>query len=435
MRRDAFVGRQEELLALAARQRDGARLISVVASGGVGKTTLARMLAAAEAEAVFVNLTEARTLDDVLRMTAGALEVSLATTSDADEAVSAIGRELRARKGLLLVLDNFEQVLAAAPAVHRWVDEAPHLRVIVTSRERLRLASEEVFQLQPFATNELDASFASDAVELFVLRAKAIGVVMPRDRQTLELIGSIARRLDGIPLAIELAAARANVLGPRQILERLERGMPDLGRASRDEDGRHTTMRAAIAWSWDLLEAEERSALAQASAFRGGFSAEAAEAVISINQPVLDVLARLVEKSLLISGPSRVSPSEIRIDMFATVRDFADEKLFEARVGAWRRHAAYTLTLTEAWASRVHGADGAELLGRLALEEENLLAVIDRWRSPALEASDGVEDRSFALRATALSRMFSSQPGISGRQRVARTGSPNFGFWKGSISP
>ncbi|MBI3725882.1 cyclase, partial [bacterium] len=236
-----------------------------------------------------------------------------------------------------------------------------------------------------------------DAVDLFVERARAArpGFV-PRDADA-PVVAEIVRKLDGIPLAIELAAARMGVLSAAQLLEKLPSRLDLLVTGRRDASSRHQTLRAAIEWSWELLSPVERAALEQASVFSGGFSLEAARAVLALEgaPEIQDVLQGLVEKSLLRAWSPEELPEELRFAMFESIRDFALEKLGPARREAESRHADFFLERGSAWSESVRRRDGAAALAKLALEAENHISLHER----ALAAPESPESRERALRA------------------------------------
>ncbi len=332
-----LVGRDAELEALAALLRE-ARLVTVLGPGGVGKTSVALELAHRLAP----------------EFRDGARFVPLAAVDTRER----LEEELAQVDGeRLVVLDNFEQLLDAAPAVADLLAVQPGATVLVTSQAALRLAGEREAPLAPLA--------AEPAVELFLSRARGADPDDPA-------IPEICRRLDGLPLAIELAAARTRLLSPAAILDRLGRRLELLTGGRRDAPERHRTLRAAIEWSHDLLEPPERELFAELAVFEGGWSLEAAEAV---SGDVLDALEALVERSL-------VHRSGERFSMLETVHEFARERI-PGDVAA--RHAAWALALAEAAESGLEGADQLEWLRRLDAERENLGAAAE-WAIGAGDA-------------------------------------------------
>jgi predicted ATPase len=310
----SFVGRAADAAAVVGRIRDGVRLLTLTGPGGSGKTRLA-IEAAAEL---------------VPEFRAGVFWAELAALDDPDVVLEEIGRTLGAReeltrhigeRELLLVLDNFEQVVEAGPAIAELVSSCPNLHVLVTSRELLRLRDEVEYPVEPLPPD--------DASLLFANRSG-----LPVD----ETVTEVCSALDNLPLAVELAAARTDVLSPEQILDRLERRL-DLFRGARDVHARQQTLRAAIEWSHELLGEDEQLLFARLAVFAGGSTLEAAEAVAGAE---LDVLEALVQKSL-------VRHSGERFWMLETIREYGLERLDERgeREALGRRHAEWFLALAE----------------------------------------------------------------------------------------
>jgi predicted ATPase len=339
----SFVGRQRERDELVALVRDGTRLVTLSGPGGSGKTRLA-LEAAAEL---------------VPEFKAGVFWVGLAALRDPELVSEAIAQTLGAKDGLaeeiaqrelLLLLDNFEQVVEAAPELSQLLERCPNLKLLVTSRELLRTRGEVEYPIPPLAERE--------AVELFCARARL---------EPEEAIAELCRRLDDLPLALELAAARTSVLSPAQILERLSQRL-DLLAGGRDADPRQRTLRATIAWSYDLLEEREQALFARLAVFRGGCTLEAAEQVADAD---LDSLQSLVEKSLL-------RHTRERFWMLETIREYALEGL-RAEDELRRRHATYFLEFAE-WADREaeeRRISQSESLSGIAAEHDNLRSALE----------------------------------------------------------
>jgi predicted ATPase/class 3 adenylate cyclase len=337
-----FVGRGRELEDVLARVEGGARLLTLTGPGGCGKSRLAIEAAAALVPA----------------FAAGVFWVGLAPLRDPERVPGAIGLALGARDGvaghvgdreLLVVVDNFEHVVAAAPDVSALVSACPNLTLIVTSRERLNVMGEVELQVPPLAEPE--------AVALFCERAQ----VDPSEE-----IAELCRRLDALPLAVELAAARTKALSPRQILERLSQRL-DLLAGGRDADPRQQTLRATMEWSYQLLSDPEQRLFSRLSVFSGGFSFDAALAVAGAD---LDTVQSLVEKSLLRFSNERYA-------MLETVREFAAERLDPEEADAVRRlHRAYVVALAEASAPKLHTGEEAAVSAQLAPEYANVRAAV-----------------------------------------------------------
>lgn len=386
-----FIGRAADLSSLAALFDEGRRLVTLWGPAGMGKTRLAGEFARAFSEAhpdepvVFCELEAARDLKAFCGAVARSLGAAVAAGKKDTGTVERVGRVLAGQGPMLLVLDNLEQVVeAAAPALGAWVRAAPEVRFLVTSRERARLAGEVSYEMTPLSLPAPgDEGGGSEAVELFLDRANARHA-NPREGSTLGAsslpqIAALVRRLEGIPLAIELAAARAELLGLDALLARLERRLDLLGGASRGAPARQATLRGAIEWSWDLLDAPDRRALARCSLFRGGFALEAAEAVLG--DPALPRVESLRDKSLLRAVP-RGPGGAARFSLYEGVRELCAEKLasgveIELEV-ARARHAAYYLSLGEAAAADWERTGTAAALDRIQDDLENLLAVGER---------------------------------------------------------
>ncbi len=346
-----LVGRKRELgELLRLLGHDGARLVTLTGPGGVGKTALA-VAAAAELVESFcdgVALVELAAVRDP--------ELVAAAIADAFGANGEPETQIGARH-LLLVLDNLEQVIDAAGEIARVLSTAPNVSVLATSREPLRISGEREFPLRPLAE--------APAVELFRQRAEA---VLPDFAADYRELAEICRRLDSLPLAIELAAARVKVLPPAELLERLDRRLPILTGARRDVPERQRTLRETIEWSYELLTAEEQRLFPRLAVFSGGWTLEAAEAVCDAD---LDVLASLVDKSL-------VRTDRARFSMLETIREYAAERL-EASGDAdelRRRHAEYLAELAQGSERFFHGAEQAAVRERFRAERDNIRAAL-----------------------------------------------------------
>ncbi|CAA9520147.1 MAG: hypothetical protein AVDCRST_MAG73-127, partial [uncultured Thermomicrobiales bacterium] len=312
----SFVGREREIETVAALlRREGVRLVTLTGPGGVGKTRLAVRVAEEVAGeypdgVVFVALAPVQ--DPELVLSAIAQVLGVRETGDQSLAERLAGA-LHERR-LLLVLDNFEQVIDTGPQIARLVAACPRLTALVTSRVVLRLSGEHDVSVQPLPLPEADSeamTAETDAVRLFLARARAARAgFVPTDADTIA-VAAICRRLDGLPLAIELAAARVAHLPPAALLARLEQRLPLLTGGPRDAPLRQQTMRDAIAWSYDLLPAEEQALFRRLAVFAGGFTLDAAEAVAGdAALSVFDALCALVDASLVqrADGPGERDP-------------------------------------------------------------------------------------------------------------------------------
>lgn len=401
-----FVGRRTDLDRLEALLARGERLVTILGPPGIGKTSVARQLGLRKVDdysrpgrgGVFLcDLTEARDVGDIAGAVGRALGVPLTTAATIDDTVAQLGHAIAGRGPTLLILDNFEQVAAHGPAtVGAWLAAAPQAAFLVTSREMLKLPLEVADELEPLSLpGEASPAAESEAVQLFVERAVAVR----KDFALLgeeEAVGRIVRHLDGLPLAIELAAARMKVLGPRALLERLPRRFEILAGARRDASARAATLRGAIDWSWNLLSAAEQATLSQLSTFRGGFSLDAAEAVADAGgngaPATIDLVQALCEKSLVRTYAPDAFPGEVRFGLYESIRAYAAERLQGSggEDAAFRRHAGHYQRVSLEWAETVDRHGGVEALRRLALEQENLIAVQQRAKAGAPAALDAV---------------------------------------------
>jgi predicted ATPase/DNA-binding SARP family transcriptional activator len=389
-----LVGRRLEIATVGAFVRDeGARLVTLTGPGGTGKTRLALAVAdALEQEfrdgALFVGLAAVSSPELLVPTIAEALDVREGDRQLAE----GVKEHLRERR-LLLVLDNLEQLLPAAPFIGELLAAAPRLAILATSRAPLRLAAEHDYPVPPFDTPAADLPFETlvqtDALRLFIARARAVNPAFELDEPSARDVARICRRLDGLPLAIELAAARSKLLAPGEILERLEREPHLLGSGPRDAPARQRTLAATIRWSYDLLSPDEQLAFARLGVFVGGCTLEAAEEVCDVP---LETLATLVDNNLLRRRDGRVS-------MLETVRHFAAERLDEADGAEVRRRHAERLTeLAEAMAERTTaGDDATSWLDRIQPEHDNVRAAL-AW---AIE-----EDPELAARLASSLRLF-----------------------------
>jgi len=406
----SFVGRDVEL-AEAERLLGTTRLLTLTGPGGTGKTRLSLQLAANVSERFpdgiwFVALEPVRDPG----LIAGTILTTLGLVESGGRSARDVLVEWLAAKQALLVLDNFEQVIDGAPIVSDLLRGAPRLVAIVTSRAPLRVSGEQEFPVPglpaprdllalsdlekmnlPIEDRRLDAASATqfEAVRLFIARALAVRPDFRVTNDNAPAVAGIASRLHGMPLAIELAAARVKLLSPDAILERLEHQLGVLAAGSRDLPERQQTLRGAIAWSHDLLTEGERRLLARLSVFVGGCELDSAEAVCGPTGEldgleVLDGLTSLADQSLV---RAEEIDGETRFRMLDTIREFASERLDASgeRQELERRHSATFLELVETLTPRLTGDDQRRWLGRLERDHDNVRAVLDR----AVAAADG----------------------------------------------
>jgi non-specific serine/threonine protein kinase len=382
-----LVGRTGELADVVGLLRDSAvHLLTLIGPGGVGKTRLALAAAAEVAPAfpdgaAFVELAALR--DWTLVVPAVAAVFGVQQVADRPH-LAALVALLRARR-VLLVLDNLEQVDAAGADVLALVQGAPGLTVLATSRSPLRVSGEQEYAVPPLATPAAAAASpsevaASEAVALFVTQARAGRREFALTDQNASDIAKVCRRLDGLPLAIELAAARSKVLSPPALLARLAHRLQLLTAGARDLPDRHRTMRDAIAWSYDLLSPEEQALFRRLAVFAGGFTLEAAEAVVTApggtSGNLLDGVASLVDKSLL--RPVDAPEAEPRYGMLATVREFGLEFLDACAEGGPIRaaHTAYFVDLVAATRPLIEGPERLTAIDRVEREQDNVRAAL-----------------------------------------------------------
>src|SRR6266550_7065320 len=384
-----LLGRERELAALADLvRRDDTRLVTLTGIGGIGKTRLALELVSRLAPEFpdGAGVVLLATLDDpalVARTILEAIELPEAGR-DPEEALI---RPLSGSR-LLLLIDNFEQVLAAAPTVARLLGAAPGVKVIVTSRAPLRVAAEHEFAVPPLVENE--------AAELFVTRAQAANPSFVLTEQNAAAVTELCVRLDGLPLAIELAAARSKLLPPAALLVRLGNRLELLTGGRRDAPRHQQTLRMTVDWSYDLLDSDTQRLFEQLSVFAGGCTLASAEAVCSVEGSVIEGLAALVDESLV----SQRQSEEPRFTLLQVVRDYALERLSASGENdeTRRRHLEHFVALADEAELGLAGGDQAIWLARVEGEHDNLRAAL----AYALETGDS----SSALRLVVGVRRF-----------------------------
>ncbi len=402
-----LIGRERETAAIEKLLlRDDVRLVTLVGPGGTGKTRVALQVGA----------------DLIDAFEHGVYFVPLAPISDPGLVLSTISSTLGLReegtrplidtlretlrdKRMLLILDNFEQLLPAAPRLTNLLSACPGVSALVTSRALLRVRGEREFEIPPLRVPDLaqlpplDHMLDDDAVRLFVERAQAIEEDFTLTAENRRAVAEISVRLDGLPLAIELAAARIKLLAPETLLTRLSSRLKTLTSGPRDLPARQQTIRNTIAWSHDLLGEDERIIFRRLSVFNGGFTLDAAEAVCEgvgpMDMDTLDGVASLVDKSLVRrirasldreDGQAESGEADLRFMMLETIREYGQVRLVEAgEVAAARQaHAAFYQRLAEEGGMRIDQGQAVVWLDRLDSDRDNLRLALD-WYAEAAD--------------------------------------------------
>ena len=386
--RTSLIGREQQVAeATELLLRQDVRLLSFTGPGGAGKTRLAVAVAAAIADRFtagvqFVGLASITRSELVLAALAEAFNIRQVANRTVPQL---IGEQLQNSGPFLLLLDNFEQVLPAASMMAETLEACPTLKIVVTSRACLRIYGEQEFPITPLAQDS--------ATELFVQRAAAVwpGFAMTSDNAP--VIREICSRLDGLPLAIELAAARTKVLSPSAILDRLQSRLGLLTGGAVDLPERQQTLRKTIDWSHDLLNEAERKLFRRLSVFVGGCTLEAAEAVCNTSRDlgidVFEGLSSLVDQNLIQRADR--TDAEPRFAMLETVREYALERVADSgeESAARRAHAAYCLVLAEEGNSELSPADRAHWLTQCDVEIDNFRSALD-WLFQTLDLDWGL---------------------------------------------
>jgi predicted ATPase/class 3 adenylate cyclase len=383
--RTSFVGRDRELAEIT-KLLETARLLTLTGPGGTGKTRLAIEVAAGLldrfADGVF--FADLSAITDPALVPSEIAAVLVVRETSGRELPSVLAEHLRDR-AVLLVLDNVEHLIEAAPMAARLLDAAPRLRVMATSRIPLHLSGEQEYHVRPLALPEADqvedlARLNScESVMLFAERAAAVLPGFRITEQTAPAVAEIVARLDGLPLALELAASRVKLLSPGALAGRLEQRLPLLTGGARDLPQRQRTLRGAIEWSHDLLGAKEQQLFARLAVFAGGWELDAAEAVCGpgLDLDVFDGLTSLVDSSLV---RRRDSPDgDVRFRMLETIREFASGRLVASgeEEDVRRRHAEFVRDLAEEAEPHLTGERQAQWMLRLELEHDNIRAALD----------------------------------------------------------
>jgi non-specific serine/threonine protein kinase len=442
--RTSFIGCEPAIVKIKTLLRR-ARLLTLTGSGGSGKTRLALAVAQSAVENIIESGVESRpesvTESALVDFPAGVAWVDLAPLAEPGLVPQTIADALHLReqpqrtftdliidhlcdRPMLLVLDNCEHLRAACAELLTKILQAGSLaRVLATSREPLAVEGEEVWlvpmlSLPPesghgtgygnghdaVSPQRLAALLQSEAVRLFQERARAVAPTFTLNGHNAEAVAQICRRLDGMPLAIELAAARANVLMPKQILDRLDNSMHLLTRGAHVNAARHQTLRAALDWSFDLLDSKEQAFFTRLSIFAGSFGVDAVEGICAgeglAAGELLDLLANLVEKSLVVTlEEGDAQYQEMRYRLLVPIRHYAAEQLRAAgKESLWRaRHADWYLDLAKRAAPELEGADQSYWLDRLESEHDNLRAALAWYAAAPPKIKEGAGEQGLQL--------------------------------------
>lgn len=398
-----LIGRKREIETLRQwLQSDDTRLVTLTGPGGIGKTRLSlevaeTMLPHFENGVFFVDLAPVRDPQFVASAIAQTLDIG---EGSGRSLLQSVIDHLHSQE-ILLVLDNFEQIVSAATLITDLLERCRQLKIIVTSREVLRLRGEQEFTVPPLAVPDPEQVRSADslshyeAIALFIQRAGAAKPTFTIDDEDVLTIVEICRQLDGLPLAIELTAARIKLFSPQALLKRLEDRFKVLRGGSRDLPVRQQTLHDAIDWSYNLLTEDERLLFRRVAVFAGGHTIEAAETVCDpqdddgvapLGSDILDGITSLLDKSLLRQneGPG----GEYRFTMLSSIHDYASRQLAasEEAKALRRRHATYYLELAETAEPQLEGAGQAAALNQLEAEHDNLQAVL-HWASENSEAA------------------------------------------------
>jgi predicted ATPase/class 3 adenylate cyclase len=452
----SFVGREREL-AETRRLLEGSRLLTLTGPGGTGKTRLALQAAAEEltsfSDGVFY--APLATITDPALVPSTIAE-SLRLRGESDRPIAETLKQYLSDKELLLVLDNFEQVFEAGPLVSELLAAAPRLKVLVTSRTVLDLSGEQEMPVPPLELPDprrlpdVETLSQYEAVTLFIERALATKPDFSVTNENAPAVAEICVRLDGLPLAIELAAARVKILPPEAILQRLDQRLELLTRGARDLPARQRSLRGAIEWSYDLLDDTERRVFERVSVFVGGCSLDAFEAVCGAEHlgiDAIEALSSLVDKSLL--RRNQTEPDEPRFVMLKTIREYGLERLnSSAEAEEIRdRHATYFLDLAQRAEPELTGTDQSRWLDLVSNDHDNFRAALT-WATergnvePALLAAGALwrfwHQRGHLAEGRTRTEELLRQPSASSRtigRFKALSGAGSLAYWQNDYEP
>jgi predicted ATPase/DNA-binding CsgD family transcriptional regulator len=397
----SFVGRSEEL-AEVKQMLKSSRLVTLTGAGGTGKTRLALQVASSLVEAYRdgVWMVELATISEPA-LVANAIAQALKVTPIREASLDDVLERFLARKHLMLLLDNFEHLLEATPLVGRLLAAAPQVTVLATSRERLHLYGEQEYGVQPLRVPEIahqgtrEHLLSNEAIILFLQRARAARPRLEVDEDELQAVARICVRLDGLPLALELAASQVKIIPPSMLLQRLEDRLGSLPIGPRDLPERQRTLRGTIEWSENLMSAAEKTAFAQLGVFIGGGTLDAIEQVCgpAITGNLMDLMTSMVDKNFIITREDH--DREVRFLMLETIHEYAQGRLSTRGdvEEVHRRHAAFYTDLAERAGKEYRSARQVYWNNRLRAEQDNLRAVI-AW-------SLGGKENTYGLRLVA----------------------------------
>ena len=373
----SFVGRSEELHVLEELLNDSS-IVTITGPPGVGKTRVALEFIRAQRAGRFedsvwyCDLFNSSGVDGIFCSVLSVLATDALANTQREDAVARIGNWLRRCGPALLVLDNFEHLLAHASILVSWVEQAPQLRIVVTSRSLLGFRNETVLPLSPLAVEATTGAIA-DAAKLFIDRATAVRGSAEFGESQLSTIHTIVQILGGTPLSIEIAASLSRILSPSQIVKELDTLATKAG-----SDSNHRSIEDSVAWSWNLLSHSEQRALATCSVFRGGFSLDAARAVLPPEFDAIEILDSLCERSLLYVYSPPEAPDTLRFSQYPSVRDFAEHQLSPLDfVAAQDRSAAYYLSNAETFIDALTSTNAPQATKWLSLEVNNITRIFN----------------------------------------------------------